>query len=231
MSEQLKFDIDPSASREVEGGETLSVATSGEIDPPSIATYESGGRQYPLCIESRCAICKRSDRFEIERLSLMNAATYAQLSERYGMSTKSIYTHMKKHVPVARAVLQQHLDDRVQEQGQVLSEYSKSYLDHIGFSKVVMERGFQRIMTGEVDVDINEALKAASILQKASEIDTGAADVLMWQQTYLELLMAIKEVVSPQQLEQVFVKAGPAIRSLWKKTEDKGQAELKPMGA
>lgn len=184
----------------------------------SLVQVKIGNRVYDAIREPRCHTCNHPARMEIETMIVENYA-FRVIAERFSevehtdssgdvevfpeLSMQSVQNHYKQgHIPLEAAVLRRLAEKRAEELGVHLDQLSGRFVDHHVYSQAVLERAHQRVVNGEVDVEVKDGLAAAKFLAESERVAGGDLNAEAWSQAMEIYFLTAREIMSPTQWHQ-----------------------------
>jgi len=143
----------------------------------SLASVTVGGRTYPYTTAKGCRVCNsRSVRLEAEN-QIVSGRTWARIVEELppgaGLSARNLKDHFKAgHMPVFEAAVQEHLERASTLRGEEIGPAVERIADHLDFAQAVVGRVNERLVAGEVEPTLRDALSAADHLARYAPADT-----------------------------------------------------------
>lgn len=144
----------------------------------SLASVTVGGRTYPYTTAKGCRVCNsRSVRLEAEN-QIVSGRTWARIAEELppeaGLSARNLKDHYTAgHMPVFAAAVQEHLERASTLRGEEIGPAVERIADHLDFAQAVVGRVNERLVAGEVEPTVRDALSAADHLARYAPADTG----------------------------------------------------------
>lgn len=204
----------------------------------SMVMTRIGGVEYPMRSVPTCRTCQSPYRVEIEN-DLLRGYSYAAIARGIEgrapgnlphPSAESISAHLSnQHMPVQAAAQRRLIERRAEEIGRNIENEVEALADHVTLARMVVARGFERLQSGEIQPDLDEALAASRFLfQVEQQQDTSDLD----QQALLQVLHAYMEItqqfVPPEQWEAYgrAVRSHPIIREMAERQEASRREQL-----
>jgi hypothetical protein len=190
-----------------------------------------GERKYRLIHTSRCYCCNSKWFVPIHYLIIAHQLSYVDIAEIiHSLDPKSkctadnIAEHRKRHLP--DAIAREIADDVARQTG--LANKQGGILTPVSFFMMIMQRTQEKIAKGELDVEVNQGLRAGHELfaiQQASGSDAEAADAISAMEVWMSVLV---DLLDPAILAEFSrrVDANPIIRSI----KDKYKPSQTPQG-
>ncbi len=144
----------------------------------SLASISVGGRTYPYTTAKGCRVCNSgSVRLEAEN-QIVSGRTWAriveELPEEAGLSARNLKDHYSAgHMPIFAASVQEHLERASTVRGEEIGPAVERIADHLDFAQAVVGRVNERLVAGEVEPTVRDALSAADHLARYAPADTG----------------------------------------------------------
>ena len=144
----------------------------------SLASVTVGGRTYPYTTAKGCRVCNsRSVRLEAEN-QIVSGRTWARIAEELppeaGLSARNLKDHYTAgHMPVFEAAVQEHLERASTLRGEEIGPAVERIADHLDFAQAVVGRVNERLVAGEVEPTVRDALSAADHLARYAPAETG----------------------------------------------------------
>jgi hypothetical protein len=177
----------------------------------SIAKVRVGGREYVAVTERNCLTCNSPYREEVERQTI-EGRTWARivdsLPDDAKLTARNLSDHWRNdHLPVHEATVVAIAEQQAIERGEVITAGVERTLDHLEFARALVGRVRQRVINGEVEPDIRDALRAMEFLAKfESEPSWGEQDIveafIAYHETAAELMTAEQFAEFGRRLEQ-----------------------------
>lgn len=197
----------------------------------STVTYRIGGQEYALITNPRCTVCMSPHRFEIEN-QIVAGRSYRKivqtLPEEDMLHPDALYRHYRnEHMPAQHSMTRRIVEEQAQSVGKSIQEAEESLVDGMTLMKVVVQKTFERIASGEVDPKLREGLAAAKMLADLGEYDQGGAD----QQAYVEAFTVYQEEAMRLMGPELFAQFGealetsPVLKALIARYEGRGQED------
>lgn len=162
----------------------------------SIARIRVGGREYDAVSERTCRTCGSEFRAEIERQAVAGR-TWARIIDSLppdaNLTARNLADHWKNgHVPIQEPSVVALAEQQANERGEVVEAAVEQVLDHLDFARALVGRVRRRVLAGELEPDVRDALRAMELLaryQPDSAIDE--RDIVAAFMSYHEHAQAI----------------------------------------
>jgi hypothetical protein len=142
--------------------------TDRQPPPHTSVVYRVGGTDYPMRVHGRCRTCKSIHRAEIENLILMGYSwsTIAEhLPESSGLPSSSIRWHYDNgHMPLPESLRRAVIERRAKMQRLSSADNAAPLIDPWLVTHDIMQRGYERMVTGQIAPDMKDLLAAAKAL-------------------------------------------------------------------
>jgi hypothetical protein len=198
----------------------------------SLVQIRIGNQIYDAVREPRCKTCMHPARMDIETMIVENTA-FTTIAERWSdveytsssgglvvlptISASSIRNHYKAHhIPLQAAVQRQLAEKRMQEIGYQLEEVGGTFVDHVTFNQVVLQQAQQRLVRGEIRVEVKDGIAAAKFLADAEAATGSDINAEAWSQAMEVYFAAAQSIMNPAQWTQ-FVRSlrnNPILKAL-----------------
>lgn len=205
----------------------------------SMVRIQIGGRVYPAVRSPRCKICTHPARVEIEERLLLNdqyprivefvsGRVYQDVTgekiEWPPITAQQLSNHFNNgHCPVDTELVKQFTTERERELGVDYSQMTGRVVDHVIATKLVLSRGQERLLKGDVEPTVKETLEAAKLLALlGGESDNDQADQLTaWSEAMEIFFTTARRIMSPDQFQQLGAElySNPILRELTAKLQ------------
>lgn len=173
-----------------------------------------GGRDYPAKQVKQCRTCRSRYRTQIEqaiiggmtyRAILANVVTpYDDHSSLGAPGYQSIQTHVsKKHMPLPFSTQRKIIEDRAIELGRSVEEGEALLIDGISIHRALIQKGFDRLNNGEIQVGMPDLLKALQLQQAAEGGRDLSLDEDVWRDALMEYMSIVRRNVSADVLQKI----------------------------
>lgn len=210
------------------------------LEPPTSMTMVLiGGREYPLRSVPNCRTCQSPHRRFIENELLAGRSYKAivrQLADledagRLGHpSAEALSHHVKQgHLPNPVHTRRQIMEKRAEEIGAKI-EGSDSIIDHLTVNQMVIQRGFERLVAGEIEPSVSDLMSAIQFQQRVEETSEEGYDAEAYQNALFAYLEIAQKYIPPE----VFNRYGrelsrhPIIQAIAGKALGPAQPEVVP---
>lgn len=168
----------------------------------SLAEIEVGGRRYPAVSEHRCRVCssgplrRRIEEETVDGRSWSSIA--ADLPADADLSPRNIRDHFcHGHLPVKEPTVQRVVETQAEQRGAVVERAIEVVVGHLDFCQTVVGRVNKRVVNGEVEPTVRDAIAAATVLAR---FDPGpGTDERDFVDAFLVYHQEVSEVLHPDQ--------------------------------
>lgn len=194
--------------------------------PRSIVMVRLGSVEAPYKYVPNCDTCQSPHRAFIEQQAMLGN-TYPSIEDEIAdydhegrdiPSRVSMMKHMQKHVPLHLARRMAIYEARAKERGDNIVDSVNSSLDHVSVAKLILQRGHERMESGDIEPDMKDVLAAANMLAKLeSEVGSGGGIDFNIFRTAFQSLMEITEAYLPMNAREPWrnaVKRDPILNQL-----------------
>lgn len=141
---------------------------TGQQQPPphTSVVYRVGGTDYPMRVHGRCRTCKSIHRPEIENLILMGYS-WSTISDHMpeAPSAEAIRSHYDNgHMPLPESLRRAVIERRARMQRLSSADNAAPLIDPWLVTHDIMQRGYERMVTGQIAPDMKDTLAAAKAL-------------------------------------------------------------------
>jgi hypothetical protein len=172
--------------------------------PGSMIMVEVNGQLYPMKRVTQCRTCMSPYRQEIEQL-VIEGNSYRMIAESIKDRPRapqqrlphpgldSVHTHvMNNHMPIGPTTERALIERRSKEIGRDLMDHGESLVDYVTANEVIIQRGMNRLSSGELKPSMGDLLTAIRNQHAISQAVEGGVDAAAWQ----EALVAYMEVAT-----------------------------------
>jgi hypothetical protein len=135
--------------------------------PPHVSVvYRVGGTDYPMRVHSRCQTCRSIHRPEIENLILMGYS-WATIADHMPdeLPATSIRWHYENgHMPLPESLRRAVIERRAKMQRLSSADNAAPLIDPWLVTHDIMQRGYERMVIGQIAPDMKDTLAAAKAL-------------------------------------------------------------------
>lgn len=184
--------------------------------PASMVMTVVNGRQYPMRSVYNCRTCQSPHRQFIED-ELIRGRSYTAIARQVAdlpegpmphPSNQGVAAHVQNgHMPVPHEQRRGIIEKRARDIGKSI-DTDENLVDYVAANHLVVQRGVERLASGEIDVDTRDLLSAISILHKIETTSPEGYDV----EAYQEAMFVYMEVAQKFMPREVFDAYGKALR-------------------
>lgn len=198
---------------------TDEIGTELESVRSSVVQVKIGNRVYDMVHSPRCATCMHPARFKIEAKLLQNfgypaVARYVSelnskrldgtIEEWPELTPAQIKNHFTNgHCAAEGEVLRALAEERAKERGIDLAEANGSYLDHVIVQKAILSRGYELLLSGQLEPDVKDTLAASKLLGDAEAAGASETSEQQWQEFMSIYFDAVQSIVSREQWTEI----------------------------
>lgn len=175
--------------------------------PESMVMVKVGKKTVPAKHVPNCKVCSSPHRRWIEA-QLLKGYSYSKIAQ--GVATfpddgghhpksGSIGGHVKNgHLPLDTDTQRQMIEERAKRIGRSIEDDAYSLVDHVVVNDMILQRGFERMLAGEIEPDVKD-LAAAIKARHAIEADLEQGfDIEAYQQALFTYLEIAQEFIPPE---------------------------------
>lgn len=204
--------------------------------PASLVMTRVGGMDLPQYSNPRCKTCQHPDRLKIETLLVQGygyKTVAEQVSENSGIEVGwwSIRDHYKaRHLPLPNAAIRRLSENRTKEIGAALDEAADQIVDHVVVSKAILQRGFERMVAGEIEPEMKDTLAAAKMVMDIENAAAGSLDQQAWSDAFVAFFETARAVMTPEQYAQFghALSTNPVLKAIEAKSTPTVEGEVVP---
>lgn len=146
----------------------------------SIIKIKIGNRTYDVPRSKHCPVCMHPGRYAIEERMLLNYSYPSIVKWISGseitlpdgstepwpeVSAHSLRSHRNKgHVPMDTQLFNALVEQRAEAEGIDLETYTGRFVDEVVANQIVLSRGVERILKGEIEPDVKDVLTASKLM-------------------------------------------------------------------
>ena len=205
-------------------------------NPRSVVMARIGGYTYPLVTHSNCRSCQSPFRADIERGLLQGLSLRVIVDSLAALpegvlphpNKNNIKNHRGQHMPFTAQTQRRLIERRAEQLGRDIEEAAESLIDGVTAAELTVQKGFERMASGEISPNVTEMLTAAKFLREV-EKDAGG-DIT--EQAFYEILSAYMETVvkfiPPSRMQEfaLAMRAHPVIVAQQKRMEQANDYEM-----
>lgn len=168
------------------------------------------GREYPVTVTTTCRVCTAPPtvRTEIER-ALLAGYRYGKISdsverlaqqyEAVPPSAESIRQHVaQQHMTLPQQMQRELIEARATKLGRDIERGEGSLVDYIAVNESIIQRGFERVSSGDITPTMNELLQALKLqAQIEAQSAGGSVSTEAYQEALMEYLRLARQYMPP----------------------------------
>lgn len=203
--------------------------------PASMIMTRIGGKDYPLKSVPNCKTCQSVHRMFIEN-ALITGRTYKAIERSLPDETAAenptsdnISAHYKNgHMPLPQEVQRRIIERRATDIGRNLEDAAEMLVDKYTVAEMIVHKGAEKILTGDVDPNVAETLAAIKLLhdfEKQNEINV---DQEAWIASVQVMMELAHEVMDDEQWSRFGrqLATNPLLNALAKKQRGEVEGEV-----
>lgn len=218
-----------------------------DVDPSlranSLVRIRIGNREYDAKFSKTCKVCNNPARMEIETC-LIKGDTYRSIAQHFSeaqwtgrdgglialpeLGWQPIRNHyLSGHMPMSAAALRHIAEERAQQIGAQYEENTARLVDHYTVAKAIVQRGYERMVVGEIEPEIKDTIAAAKLLKEIEDTQIGSVDAEVWSEAMMIYFETAQELMPPQMWTEFTRKLGanPVLRGLAQKMQQHAAIE------
>lgn len=220
----------------------VTVTPPGFDEPgTSLVMVRVGAHDYPLNTSRSCHTCQSPHRRFIEN-EIVLGRSYNAIARRLADLPTGEFDHppaqgMARHVreghlPTPATVRREIIDIEAKRMGAAL-DGNESLVTHRVVNQTIIQRGFERLQAGEIDVSTSDLLQAIGAQQRIEATSTEGYEVEAMQDALLVYLELAQRFIPPEQMPQygAAISKHPIIRALAAKQAGQGETEPQTQSA
>lgn len=180
-------------------------------EPPSSMTMvRIGGAEYPLRSVGNCRTCQSPHRKFIEN-ELLLGRSYAAIERSVAdmppgrlphPSQEAISNHVKQgHMPAPAHTRRRIIDRRAEQLGAAIAG-EDDLVDYLVVNDMVIRRGYERLMSGEIEPGTNELLQAIALKHKIESTSQEGYDAEAYQEAMFAYLEVARKYIPAEMFQQ-----------------------------
>ena len=219
--------------------------SEGDSNPyaQSLVRIRIGNQEYDAKFSKYCKVCNNPARMEIEAC-LVKGDSYKAITRHFSdtqwngrdgssivlpeLPWQSIRNHyLSGHMPLNAAALRQITEERAQQIGAAYEDSTARLVDQYTVAKAIVHRGYERMVTGEIEPEIKDTIAAAKLLKEIEDTQTGSVDAEVWSEAMMIYFETAQELMPPDMWAQFTRKLGanPVLRGLAQKMQQQAAIE------
>lgn len=206
--------------------------------PEGVVMLRVGNGRAPYKFVTNCNTCQSPHRAYIEEQLAKGIAIATIVREvsdldhgeqRSAPSWESVKNHLaKSHMPLDLARTRGVMEDRAREVGQAISDEVDIHVDYVAANRLIVQKGIDRIVTGEIQPDVKDVLSATRALADIDRQmgDTGLDIAVLYEA--LDVLLQTTAAFMPIDVRQEWgnaIATNPVLAALREKAQAKDVEE------
>lgn len=180
----------------------------------SIVRVQVGRRTFDAKFVPTCHTCMHPARMEIE-MRLVNACTFTSIAAEFSevewtkgdgsvqvlprLTPESVRNHFRAgHMPLTTATVREIVEERSRQLGAAYQDGLTLAVDQVTAAKVILQQGFERIVSGEEAVGVRDTLAAAKLIQDIEDRAGEQATSEAWSEAMMIYFQTAQELMPPQ---------------------------------
>jgi hypothetical protein len=166
-----------------------------------------GNQDYPLVSVPQCKTCQSPHRLVIENHLITGRTNTGIRRELEAMdpdgehpSAEGIGDHYRNgHMPLTKAIQRRLIERRAEAIGANMNAELDNLMDHVTVAQMILQRGGEKIATGDIDPDVAQTLQAAKFLWDVEKQAEGSVDNEMWTTAFMVYMESARELMTEEQ--------------------------------
>lgn len=188
-------------------GDEEEVSEHNPRDGVSVFNVTIGGQTYPVKQHSSCRVCMSPYRLEIERAliaglsykSVIKSLVDGRDHDGEPPNGSDLGDHVRgQHMPLPDVQKRALIERRAEQLGKSIEEGQESLIDYVGVNETIIERGFERLVKGEINPSTGELLNALKLQHSIDAQKDGSISDEMWMEAMMVYMEAAREVMPPE---------------------------------
>lgn len=201
--------------------------------PRSMVMVRIGNDDYPMVSEPRCLTCQSPHRLFIER-ELLRGRAYGAIAKEVAkmpegtMATptpSSIGEHTRQgHLPQPAITRRKIIENRAEQIGvSILGE--DDLVDHITINELVLTRGYERLIEGDIEPSMGDLLNAIKLQQQIEATSDTGYDAEAYNEAMMVYFTTVQRYMEPQAFQAMLrdLNQNPILRAIRERQEQGGQ--------
>jgi hypothetical protein len=169
-----------------------------------------GTDDYPLVSAYNCRTCQSQHRTFIENQLILGRSYRAIRREieklEVGVlphpSIEGLSLHVRNgHMPMPAQTRRRIIERRAEQVGSTL-ENEDDLVDYITVNEMILRRGWERMMSGEIEPNMNDLAQAIAMRAKIEATSTEGYDAEVWQGTLMAYMEVAQRFIPPEVFQQ-----------------------------
>lgn len=192
--------------------------------PASMVMVRVGGRDYPQRTVPNCHTCQHPNRAFIENQLVAGISYVAIVRELEGTpeggmghpSAEALANHVKNgHLVSPAHVRRRIIDARAEAIGMAIED-EVSLIDHITANDVILQRGYERMVSGEIEPTMADLANAIAFRARVEATSADGYDQEAWSQALHAYMEVAKQFIPAEQWNRYgqMIDAHPLMRAI-----------------
>ncbi len=185
----------------------------------SIVQIRIGNRDYSMVRHTRCAVCMHPGRYAIEEKILLNFGYPAivrfvsevehrnddgEVVEWPALTRMQLINHREKgHIGLNSEMIRELAERRARDQGIDLENHMGQFVDHVVASDIILERGMERLIKGEIQPDVKDVLAVTKLKQELEATNKQYASLEQMQDLIVVYFSTVKRIVGEEKWKAI----------------------------
>lgn len=201
--------------------------------PEGVVMLRVGNSRAPYKFVAQCNTCQSPHRAYIEEqlakgiaiATIVREVSDLDHGERSAPTWESVKNHLdKKHMPLELARTRGVMEDRAREVGQAISDEVDIFVDYVAANRLIVQKGIDRIVTGEIKPDVKDVLSATKTLADIDrQMGDSGLDIAVLYEA-LDVLLQTTAAFMPIEVRQEWgsaIATNPVLAALREKAQAK----------
>jgi len=186
-------------------------AQPNKVGKPGAPKTASG---VPLIIEPKCLVCKSPHRHLVDKM-LVAGLTYSEIERQFafaGIKRRSIANHKENHLGYEEAGIRSIIEQEALAAQRNHEEGVSRVITKNAYLEVAMQKAYDQLLDGSIDVPVADAVKVIEQLQKLQEQNQNVAlDELQVQ--FQMFMQAVKELIERDKWSEIVGRTAELLRA------------------
>lgn len=178
--------------------------------PSSMTMVRIGYDDYPLVNSYNCRTCQSPHRAFIENQLILGRSYRAIRREVEKLpvgalphpSIGGLSSHVRNnHMPLPAQTRRRIIERRAEQVGTALQS-EDDIVDYITVNEMILRRGWERMISGEIEPNMNDLAQAIAMRAKIEATSTEGYDTEVWQGTLMAYMEVAQRFIPPEVFQQ-----------------------------
>lgn len=194
-------------------------------DQRSMVMVRIGDQELPAVNSPKCSVCQSLFRLQIENELILGRSYRGILRDienldhggRRVPSVASLARHAQDHLPINKAVERRLIERRAKAMGKSIEDDEGSIIDHITVAEMTLQKGFEKLQKGQMDLQPSDVMAAAKFLYSVEKDHSGdELNAQITQEALMEYMRITMQYVPRDQIEHFRedLRTSPVLRAL-----------------